>query len=68
MSNESAWPPLWCLCEPGPQMIKPVQKCPACKGLRVKSGLPRRVGESTVSNGVAVTRLSNGVRLSTGRR
>jgi hypothetical protein len=45
-------------------MAKPAEKCPTCKGLRVTSGLPQRIGETRISKWIAVTRLPNGVRLS----
>jgi hypothetical protein len=57
------WHARWCLCEPRPPMVKPVEKCDTCSGLRVRSGLPQRVGETRISNGIAVTRTLRGFRL-----
>lgn len=62
-SVDRPWPPLWCSCESRPPMAKPVEECAACKGTRVKHGLPRRVGGTRISNGIAVTRTLRGFRL-----
>lgn len=62
MTVERPWWDRWCLCEPRPPMVKPVEKCATCGNIRVTSLMPQRVGETRVSNGYATTKLYRGWR------